>query len=168
MGRCFEDVPWKLYGSRGISSWGDRMWMFAVGLFMIELSPGSLKWTAIYGLSQSLSIILIAPVIGRWVDRTPRFGGSASVSFKKSTKLVEIQTGPTGGTRCHTLERRSLNDFSRRQLPPAKFRVQTTIRKQLVMFTREHELIWTVNRRFNEIRRSNFAHLKIFNISRRG
>lgn len=32
---CFRDVPWKLYCSRAIAAWGDRMWMFAVGLFMV-------------------------------------------------------------------------------------------------------------------------------------
>ncbi len=34
---CMGDVPWKLYSSRVISAWGDRMWMFAVGLFMVSL-----------------------------------------------------------------------------------------------------------------------------------
>jgi len=66
-------TPWKLYGSRLISSWGDRMWSFAVGLFMIELSPGSLQWPAIYGLTVSLSVVFCGSTIGRWVDQNPRW-----------------------------------------------------------------------------------------------
>ena len=69
-------TPWKLYGSRLISSWGDRMWSFAVGLFMIELSPGSLQWPAIYGLTVSLSVVFCGSTIGRWVDQNPRWKGN--------------------------------------------------------------------------------------------
>lgn len=96
MASCFNDVPWKLYSSRVISAWGDRMWMFAVGLFManliktndilnikaltytflqVELSPGSLKWPAIYGLTQSLAVVFAGSIIGQWIDRTPRWNG---------------------------------------------------------------------------------------------
>ena len=106
---CCLNVPWKLYSSRGISAWGDRMWMFAVGLFMVryfqiknlfcftnsvnggnskfvyllqvELSPGSLKWPAIYGLTQSLTVVFAGSVIGRWVDRTPRWNGLCQFNY---------------------------------------------------------------------------------------
>ena len=51
----------------------------------VELSPGSLKWPAIYGLTQSLAVVFSGSVIGRWVDRTPRWNGSMhdSYSFDK-------------------------------------------------------------------------------------
>ncbi|XP_046645830.1 solute carrier family 40 member 1-like [Daphnia pulicaria] len=87
MASCFQDVPWKIYLSRMISAWGDRMWMFAVGLFMIELSPGSLKWPAIYGLTQSLAVVFTGSVIGRWVDRSPRWK-AARVSLSVQNLLV--------------------------------------------------------------------------------
>nr|CAH0102249.1 unnamed protein product [Daphnia galeata] len=92
MASCFQNVPWKLYSSRVISAWGDRMWMFAVGLFMVELSPGSLKWPAIYGLTQSLTVVFSGSVIGRWVDRTPRWNGSMhdSYSFDKRTARISL------------------------------------------------------------------------------
>lgn len=45
----------------------------------MELSPGSLKWPAIYGLTQSLAVVVAGSVIGQWVDRTPRWNGILSV-----------------------------------------------------------------------------------------
>ena len=74
-------MPWKLYASRAISSWGDRMWSFAVALFMIELSSGSLMWPAIYGLTRSLSVVFLGPAIGQWVDRNQRWPGCHSKSL---------------------------------------------------------------------------------------
>lgn len=87
MASCFRDLPWKLYASRVISAWGDRMWMFAVGLFMVELSPGSLKWPAIYGLTQSLTVVFAGSTIGRWVDRSPRWK-AAQISLAVQNLLV--------------------------------------------------------------------------------
>ncbi len=34
MGVDLGDVPWKIYISRGLSAWGDRMWSYGSGLFM--------------------------------------------------------------------------------------------------------------------------------------
>lgn len=84
---------WKLYANRLISSWGDRMWSFAVGLFMIELSPGSLKWPAIYGLALSLSVVFCGSAVGRWVDKNQRWRGELSfvISLWCSIKRVENQ-----------------------------------------------------------------------------
>ncbi len=28
------DIPWKIYISRALSAWGDRMWSYGSGLFM--------------------------------------------------------------------------------------------------------------------------------------
>ncbi|EFX70364.1 putative ferroportin [Daphnia pulex] len=90
MASCFQDVPWKLYSSRMISAWGDRMWMFAVGLFMVELSPsGSLKWPAIYGLTKSLAVVILGSSIGRWIDRTSRWN-AAHISLAAQNVLVVI------------------------------------------------------------------------------
>ncbi|XP_046459342.1 solute carrier family 40 member 1-like [Daphnia pulex] len=90
MASCFQDVPWKIYSSRMISAWGDRMWMFAVGLFMVELSPsGSLKWPAIYGLTKSLAVVILGSSIGRWIDRTSRWN-AAHISLAAQNVLVVI------------------------------------------------------------------------------
>ncbi|XP_047132549.1 solute carrier family 40 member 1-like isoform X1 [Hydra vulgaris] len=54
------------------SSWGDNMWNFAVGLYLVKLTPGSLQLTAIYGAVVTSSVILFAPIIGNWIDRKNR------------------------------------------------------------------------------------------------
>ena len=54
---------------------GDRMWAFAVGLYLVELTPGSLMLTAIYSLVVLLTLILFGPFVGDWVDKNPRLRG---------------------------------------------------------------------------------------------
>lgn len=58
--------------SHAFSAWGDRMWHFAIGLYLVELTPGSLRLTAIYQLVSTLSIIIFGPLVGDWVDANPR------------------------------------------------------------------------------------------------
>ncbi|XP_015780272.1 PREDICTED: solute carrier family 40 member 1-like [Acropora digitifera] len=48
------------------------MWHFAIGLYLVELTPGSLRLTAIYQLVSTLSIIIFGPLVGDWVDANPR------------------------------------------------------------------------------------------------
>ncbi|PIK35504.1 putative solute carrier family 40 member 1 [Apostichopus japonicus] len=60
-----------VYASQALSSWGDRMWSFAVGLYLVEID-GSLRLTAIYGFSLTASVLIFGAVVGRWVDRTSR------------------------------------------------------------------------------------------------
>ena len=54
---------------------GDRMWSFAVGLFLINLSPESLRLTAIYGFVSGGCILLLGSLIGNQVDKKPRLRG---------------------------------------------------------------------------------------------
>eukprot|EP00053_Salpingoeca_punica_P015096 m.138064 g.138064 ORF g.138064 m.138064 type:complete len:639 (+) comp16624_c0_seq1:173-2089(+) len=63
---------WRLYCSHLLSSWGDRMWQFAVSLFMINIWPSSLLMTAVYGLTSGLLTVLCGPIVGDYVDRAPR------------------------------------------------------------------------------------------------
>ena len=51
------------------------MWHFAIGLYLVELTPGSLRLTAIYQLISTLSIIIFGPLVGDWVDANPRLKG---------------------------------------------------------------------------------------------
>lgn len=60
---------------------GDRMWSFGVGLFLIRLSPGSLRLVAIYGFSKGASVLLFAAIIGDWIDNTPRLRGRYILHF---------------------------------------------------------------------------------------
>ena len=54
---------------------GDRMWGFAVGLYLVYLSGGVLRLAAIYGFCAGMSALLLGGIIGNWVDRTGRMRG---------------------------------------------------------------------------------------------
>ncbi|XP_055887894.1 solute carrier family 40 member 1-like isoform X2 [Biomphalaria glabrata] len=58
--------------SMGSISQGDRMWIFAVGIFMVHITPDSLQLTAIYGLTMGTTVLLGGPLIGDWVDNSTR------------------------------------------------------------------------------------------------
>ena len=70
--RAFHDVPWKLYGSRFLSAWGDHLWMFGAGVFMVELDPNNLRLVASYGLVMNISVIIFGAYIGKWIDLSKR------------------------------------------------------------------------------------------------
>uniref|UniRef100_A0A8B9GYU2 Solute carrier family 40 member n=1 Tax=Astyanax mexicanus TaxID=7994 RepID=A0A8B9GYU2_ASTMX len=53
-------------------STGDRMWHFAISVFLIELYGRNLLLTAIFGLVVAGSVLLLGALIGDWVDRNPR------------------------------------------------------------------------------------------------
>ena len=65
-------IPWKFYISRALSAWGDRMWFFGGGIFMVELAPENLRLVSIYGFVLSISVIFLGAPIGNWIDRSKR------------------------------------------------------------------------------------------------
>ena len=67
-----RSIPWKIYISRALSAWGDRIWAFAVGIFMNKLAPENLRVVAIYGFVISISVIIFGALIGNWIDRNKR------------------------------------------------------------------------------------------------
>ncbi|XP_077137536.1 ferroportin-like [Ranitomeya variabilis] len=68
----FTSVKFLLYLCHSLSSWGDRMWLFAVSLFLAELYGHSLLLTAVYGIVVTGSVLILGAVIGSWVDKNPR------------------------------------------------------------------------------------------------
>ena len=54
------------------------MWMFAVGLYLVELTPNSLRLTAVYGLAVTSTLALFGSTIGQWVDSNSRLKGKYS------------------------------------------------------------------------------------------
>ncbi|XP_020383120.1 solute carrier family 40 member 1 [Rhincodon typus] len=68
----FKTTGFLIYLCHGLSTWGDRMWHFAVSVFLVELYGNSLLLTAVYGLVVAGSVLLLGAIIGDWVDRTPR------------------------------------------------------------------------------------------------
>ncbi|CAL8248794.1 unnamed protein product [Lota lota] len=61
-----------IYVSGALSMWGDRMWHFAISVFLIELYGRNLLLTAVFGLVVAGSVLLVGALIGDWVDRNPR------------------------------------------------------------------------------------------------
>ena len=61
-----------LYCSHFLSSWGDRMWNFAVPLFLVSLQSFDLKLPAAYGLATTATVIVFGPMVGDWIDHTAR------------------------------------------------------------------------------------------------
>jgi len=71
-GKFLRSSAFILYVGHFLSSWGDRMWTFAVAVFLIGLDSDSLRLPALYGLSIGASGLLFKTLVGDWVDRTPR------------------------------------------------------------------------------------------------
>ncbi|XP_007196197.1 solute carrier family 40 member 1 [Balaenoptera acutorostrata] len=61
-----------LYLGHSLSTWGDRMWHFAVSVFLVELYGNSLLLTAVYGLVVAGSVLVLGAIIGDWVDKNAR------------------------------------------------------------------------------------------------
>ncbi|KAM8982656.1 ferroportin-like isoform 2-T2 [Sarcophilus harrisii] len=61
-----------VYVSCALSIWGDRMWHFALSVFLIELYGRNLLLTAVFGLVVAGSVLMFGVLIGDWIDRKPR------------------------------------------------------------------------------------------------
>uniref|UniRef100_A0A669EQK1 Solute carrier family 40 member n=1 Tax=Oreochromis niloticus TaxID=8128 RepID=A0A669EQK1_ORENI len=68
----FTSAKFLIYMGHALSTWGDRMWNFAVAVFLVELYGNSLLLTAVYGLVVAGSVLLLGAIIGDWVDKNPR------------------------------------------------------------------------------------------------
>ncbi|KAK9815567.1 hypothetical protein WJX72_006024 [[Myrmecia] bisecta] len=68
-----------LCSSHALSTWGQRMWEFDVGLLMLELYPDSLLLVSAYGLVSSAVQVLLGAYVGSYVDRTPRLKAGRSI-----------------------------------------------------------------------------------------
>ena len=58
-----------LYASHALSTWGQRMWEFAVGLIMLELYPSSLVLVSAFGLADGLAKVFSGSFVGAYIDR---------------------------------------------------------------------------------------------------
>ncbi|XP_060597405.1 solute carrier family 40 member 1-like [Ruditapes philippinarum] len=92
MGSGEGSIPLKIrlfvYLSHALSTWGDRMWSFGVGLFMVIISPESLRVTAVYGLSMGTAVLLFGALVGEWIDRTPRLKAARMSLIVQNTSVV--------------------------------------------------------------------------------
>ena len=65
-------IPYNMYISRALSAWGDRMWNFASGLFLMGLMGDDLELVGIYGFAKCFTVIMLGALIGNWIDRSKR------------------------------------------------------------------------------------------------
>ena len=80
--------PWRVYLAHALSTWGDNMWWFAGGVFMLHLQNHNLRLTAIYGLVIASAVILFGASLGKWIDRTKRlFGEEIHLKNPKSYQI---------------------------------------------------------------------------------
>ncbi|KAL6722664.1 hypothetical protein Aduo_017769 [Ancylostoma duodenale] len=68
-----------------ISALGDRLWMFAIGLFLHQL--GGITWIAIHQLLDSLAKLVLTPVLGSLLDKTNRNKGMQAVLFVNNVTI---------------------------------------------------------------------------------
>ncbi|XP_078056652.1 ferroportin [Mustelus asterias] len=72
--------------------WGDRMWHFAISVFLIELCGGNLFLTAVVGLIIAGSVVLFGAIIGDWVDRNPRIKVAHGSLFIQNGSIILCST----------------------------------------------------------------------------
>lgn len=77
--------PWRVYAAHCLSTWGDNMWWFAGGVFMLHLQDDDLRLTAIYGLVIAASVIMFGASIGNWIDRTKRLTAAKTFLIVQNT-----------------------------------------------------------------------------------
>ena len=65
-------MMWKLYLSRLVTAWYERLWSFGFGLSLFRMHSTDLSLVAGYGLAMSLSNILFLANVGTWIDKTSR------------------------------------------------------------------------------------------------
>lgn len=53
------------------------MWIFGMGMFLVRIADDDLQLSATYGLATGLAIFLFGPLVGHWVDSTPRLKGTS-------------------------------------------------------------------------------------------
>ena len=84
------DKPHLIYFMHSAFSLLSQMWNFGIALFIASISSNSLFIIALTGFIQNLSIVLLLPVIGKWVDRTDRLVAVHTALF---VKVVFITLG---------------------------------------------------------------------------
>ncbi|KAL3139042.1 hypothetical protein ABBQ32_005843 [Trebouxia sp. C0010 RCD-2024] len=91
-----------LYASHALSTWGQRMWEFAVGLIMLELYPSSLVLVSTFGLADGLAKVLSGSFVGGYIDKTARLKAAcvmyilqnSAVALSAVTALVGLNLEP--------------------------------------------------------------------------
>uniref|UniRef100_A0A3B3Q8S3 Solute carrier family 40 member n=1 Tax=Paramormyrops kingsleyae TaxID=1676925 RepID=A0A3B3Q8S3_9TELE len=84
-----------IYVSGALSMWGNRMWHFAISVFLVELYGRNLLLTAVFGLVVAGSVLLFGAPIGDWVDRHPRNKGNDPL-LADGVQIRDVQVAKSG------------------------------------------------------------------------
>jgi len=63
---------YKLFCSRFLTAWGDRLWAFGLGVMIYKIRPKDLLLVSLYGLINCITTIIFGASIGNWIDSTTR------------------------------------------------------------------------------------------------
>jgi len=74
-----DGSSWKLFCSRALTAWGDRLWSFGRSLLLVKIYPNDFRVVAVNGLLDSLVNIIFGASIGNWIDSRERL--SAAKTF---------------------------------------------------------------------------------------
>jgi iron-regulated transporter 1 len=67
-----SSITARLFISHFLSTWNSRVFEFGAVLFLAALYPGTLLPSSLYALLRGLSVVCLAPIIGRYVDHEDR------------------------------------------------------------------------------------------------
>eukprot|EP00088_Acartia_fossae_P000793 TRINITY_DN10310_c0_g1_i1.p1 TRINITY_DN10310_c0_g1~~TRINITY_DN10310_c0_g1_i1.p1 ORF type:complete len:602 (+),score=157.62 TRINITY_DN10310_c0_g1_i1:114-1919(+) len=81
-------IVWKLYLSRLLTALGDRLWMFAFGLFLFKMHNKDLRLLAFYGFAMNTSNILLLSAIGKWIDDKKRLTAARILLIIQNTCVI--------------------------------------------------------------------------------
>lgn len=84
---------WKLYLSHLLSTFGDRLWQFAVPVLFMTIWNDTLLPGAAFNFIVNLVTSFVFPNIGAWVDRTPRKKLMAISVFGEASTMVLAALG---------------------------------------------------------------------------
>lgn len=79
---------WRLYLSHFLSTFGDRMFQFAVPVLFMKIWVDSLFPGALFSFGVNLAAMFIVPACGPWIDRTPRLHAMAVCVFGEAAAMV--------------------------------------------------------------------------------
>eukprot|EP00090_Calanus_glacialis_P026523 TRINITY_DN41749_c0_g1_i1.p1 TRINITY_DN41749_c0_g1~~TRINITY_DN41749_c0_g1_i1.p1 ORF type:complete len:515 (-),score=149.24 TRINITY_DN41749_c0_g1_i1:159-1703(-) len=79
---------WKLYCSRALTAWGDRLWAFGLGLLLYKIYPEDLSVVSGYGLANSAVSIIFGASIGNWIDSSQRLTAAKTFLIIQNTSVA--------------------------------------------------------------------------------
>jgi len=80
---------WKLYCSRALTAWGDRLWQFGLALMLFNIMPDNFFLVAIYGLVINSVSIFSGAMLGNWIDSSARLR-TAQICLIVQNSMVAI------------------------------------------------------------------------------